>query len=148
MVCISPFLRARLALRFNLFLTEFQIFFLLNLSAVCTFWIVLICWCQKWFKKKNHWHVFRHEKLFEKQPLPHCQIPSKVAPVLSILVFDSSFMHEMNLFLSTSRNILITSNQWKSLRHQATLDPFIFARVYIYIYIFAYMYDSLTSRSI
>jgi hypothetical protein len=28
--------------------------------------------------KKHHWHVFRHEKLFEKQPLPHCQIPSKL----------------------------------------------------------------------
>jgi len=23
--------------------------------------------------KKYHWHVFRHEKLFEKQPLPYCQ---------------------------------------------------------------------------
>jgi len=27
--------------------------------------------------KKYHWHVFRHEKLFEKQPLPHCQTHSK-----------------------------------------------------------------------
>jgi len=26
--------------------------------------------------KKYHWHVFRHEKLFEKQPLPHCQTHS------------------------------------------------------------------------
>jgi hypothetical protein len=26
--------------------------------------------------KKHHWHVFRHEKLFEKQPLPHCQTPN------------------------------------------------------------------------
>jgi len=25
-------------------------------------------------KKKNHWLVFQHEKLFEKQPQPHCQI--------------------------------------------------------------------------
>jgi hypothetical protein len=23
--------------------------------------------------KKHHWHAFQHEKLFEKQPLPHCQ---------------------------------------------------------------------------
>jgi hypothetical protein len=23
--------------------------------------------------KKHHWHAFRHEKLFEKQPQPHCQ---------------------------------------------------------------------------
>jgi hypothetical protein len=23
--------------------------------------------------KKHHWHVFQHEKLFEKQPLSHCQ---------------------------------------------------------------------------
>jgi hypothetical protein len=23
--------------------------------------------------KKHHWHVFQYEKLFEKQPLPHCQ---------------------------------------------------------------------------
>jgi hypothetical protein len=26
--------------------------------------------------KKHHWHVFRHEKLFEKQLLPHCQTHS------------------------------------------------------------------------
>jgi len=26
--------------------------------------------------KKHHWHVFRHEKLFEKQPLPHYQTGS------------------------------------------------------------------------
>jgi hypothetical protein len=25
---------------------------------------------------KHYWHVFRYEKLFEKQPLPHCQTPS------------------------------------------------------------------------
>jgi len=54
-------------------------FFVLKLSAVCTFWIVLMCWCQKWFLKikKNYWHVFRHEKLFEKQPPLHCQTPLK-----------------------------------------------------------------------
>jgi hypothetical protein len=23
--------------------------------------------------KKHHWHVFRHKKLFEKHPQPHCQ---------------------------------------------------------------------------
>jgi len=23
--------------------------------------------------KKHHWHVFQYEKLFEKQPQPHCQ---------------------------------------------------------------------------
>jgi hypothetical protein len=27
--------------------------------------------------KKHHWHVFQHEKLFEKQPLPHYQTPSQ-----------------------------------------------------------------------
>jgi hypothetical protein len=26
--------------------------------------------------KKHLWHVFRHEKLFEKQPQPHCQASS------------------------------------------------------------------------
>ena len=33
----------------------------------------------KWFlkNKKNHWHAFRHEILFEKQPQPHCQTYSK-----------------------------------------------------------------------
>jgi hypothetical protein len=30
--------------------------------------------------KKHHWHVFLHEKLFEKQPLPHCQTDSKSMP--------------------------------------------------------------------
>jgi len=59
-----------------------SIFFLLKFNMICTFWIVLMCWCQKWFlknKKKYHWHAFRHKKLFEKQPLPHCQAPSKSA---------------------------------------------------------------------
>jgi hypothetical protein len=27
--------------------------------------------------KKHHWHVFWHEKLFEKHPQPHCQTRSK-----------------------------------------------------------------------
>ena len=30
-----------------------KIFFLLKLSAVCNFWIVLMCWCQKWFLKNK-----------------------------------------------------------------------------------------------
>jgi hypothetical protein len=43
-----------LVLRLNLLFTEFQFFFfLLKLSAVCTFWIVLMCWCQKWFLKNE-----------------------------------------------------------------------------------------------
>jgi len=56
---------------------NFNFFF--KLSVVCIFWIVLMYWYQKWFlkNKKHHWHVFRHKKLFEKQPLPHCQTPSK-----------------------------------------------------------------------
>jgi hypothetical protein len=28
-------------------------------------------------KKKHHWHAFWHEKLFEKQPQPHCQTNHK-----------------------------------------------------------------------
>jgi hypothetical protein len=40
--------------------------------------------------KKHHWHVFRHEKLFEKQPLPHYQTPSK-----SVVVFQNIFHAEM-----------------------------------------------------
>jgi hypothetical protein len=28
--------------------------------------------------KKHHWHVFRHEKLFEKHPQPYYQTRSKV----------------------------------------------------------------------
>jgi len=28
-------------------------FFLLKLNMVCTFWIVLMCWCQKWFLKNK-----------------------------------------------------------------------------------------------
>ena len=38
-------LRACLAMRFTLLFNKFQIFFLLKLSVVCTFWIVLMCWC-------------------------------------------------------------------------------------------------------
>jgi len=35
------------------FSLNFNFFFLLKLSAVCTFWIVLMCWCQKWFLKNK-----------------------------------------------------------------------------------------------
>jgi hypothetical protein len=28
-------------------------FFLLKFNMVCTFWIVLMCWCQKWFLKNE-----------------------------------------------------------------------------------------------
>ena len=35
------------------FSPNFNFFFLLKLSAVCTFWIVLMCWCQKWFLKNE-----------------------------------------------------------------------------------------------
>jgi len=34
-------------------ISNFFFFFLLKLSAVCTFWIVLICWYQKWFLKNK-----------------------------------------------------------------------------------------------
>jgi len=35
------------------FSANFNFFFLLKLSAVCTFWIVLMCWYQKWFLKNK-----------------------------------------------------------------------------------------------
>jgi len=28
-------------------------FFLLKFNMICTFWIVLMCWCQKWFFKNE-----------------------------------------------------------------------------------------------
>ena len=44
-----------LVLRLHLRFAQIWIFFfvLLKLSAVCTFWIVLMCWCQKWFLKNK-----------------------------------------------------------------------------------------------
>jgi hypothetical protein len=70
MECLGTWLRLRSQKILN--------FFLLKFNMVCTFWIVLMCWCQKWFLKneKNHWHAFWHEKLFEKHPQPHCQTRS------------------------------------------------------------------------
>jgi hypothetical protein len=32
--------------------------------------------------KKHHWHVFWHEKLFEKHPQPHCQTRSKCCIII------------------------------------------------------------------
>jgi len=32
---------------------QFFFFFLLKFNMVCTFWIVLMCWCQKWFLKNK-----------------------------------------------------------------------------------------------
>jgi len=48
-------LRERLVLRLYMRFLQIWIFFffLLKLSAVCTFWIVLMCWCQKWFLKNK-----------------------------------------------------------------------------------------------
>jgi hypothetical protein len=43
----------RLVLCLYLRFVQIWIFFLLKLSAVCTFWIVLMCWCQKWFLKNK-----------------------------------------------------------------------------------------------
>jgi hypothetical protein len=37
----------RVPKKFNFF------FFLLKFNMVCTFWIVLMCWCQKWFLKNK-----------------------------------------------------------------------------------------------
>jgi len=72
-------LRERLGTRFNPHFQKNLIFFFLKFNIVCTFWIVLMCWYQKWFlkNKKNHWHVFWHEKLFKKQPRLHCQTSPK-----------------------------------------------------------------------
>jgi hypothetical protein len=35
------------------FLKNLKYFFLLKFNMVCTFWIVLMCWCQKWFLKNE-----------------------------------------------------------------------------------------------
>jgi hypothetical protein len=53
--------------------------FLLKFNMVCTFWIVLMCWYQKWFLKneKTSLTCISVQKIFEKQPLPHCQTHSK-----------------------------------------------------------------------
>ena len=48
--------RERLVVRSTCVLWKFEFFFfffLLKLSAVYTFWIVLMCWCQKWFLKNK-----------------------------------------------------------------------------------------------
>jgi hypothetical protein len=34
-------------------LKKFEFFFLLKFNMVCTFWIVLMCWYQKWFLKNE-----------------------------------------------------------------------------------------------
>jgi hypothetical protein len=33
--------------------SNFNLFILLKLSVVCIFWIILMCWCQKWFLKNK-----------------------------------------------------------------------------------------------
>jgi hypothetical protein len=35
------------------FLKNLKICFLLKFNMICTFWIVLMCWCQKWFLKNK-----------------------------------------------------------------------------------------------
>jgi hypothetical protein len=36
--------------------------------------------------KKHHWHVFWHEKLFEKHPQPHCEKSSNKHQISSAAV--------------------------------------------------------------
>ena len=45
--------------------------------------------------KKHHWHAFRHEKLFEKHPQPHCQTNSKC------LIFFFYNLYQYALFQNT-----------------------------------------------
>jgi len=75
--------------------SNFEFFFLLlKLSVVCIFWIVLMCWCQKWFLKnektsltcisarKAIWKApatTLPNTFFEKHPQPHCQTRSLFA---------------------------------------------------------------------
>ena len=50
--------------------------------------------------KKHHWHAFRHEKLFEKQPLPHCQTRSESLQILYIFSFFLSLSIKTKLINS------------------------------------------------
>jgi len=61
--------RACLAMRLNLCLIKFQFFFFAKIKCGLYF---LDCFDVLMSMKKHHWHVFQHEKLFEKQPLPYC----------------------------------------------------------------------------
>jgi hypothetical protein len=45
--------RERLGMRFNLRFQKIWFFFLLKFNMIYTFWIVLMCWCQKWFLKNE-----------------------------------------------------------------------------------------------
>jgi len=38
---------------FRKFPENLKFFFLLKFNMVCTFWIVLMCWCQQWFLKNK-----------------------------------------------------------------------------------------------
>jgi hypothetical protein len=44
-------LRLRLGTRCKPHSQKIQFFFLLKFNMICMFWIVLMCWCQKWFLK-------------------------------------------------------------------------------------------------
>jgi hypothetical protein len=52
---------------------QILIFFLLKLSAVFIFWIVLMCWCQKWFlkNKKNIISMYFGTKIYLKSNRYH-----------------------------------------------------------------------------
>jgi len=54
-VVIIKHLRHRLGTRLRLRSQKIWIFFffLLKFNMICTFWIVLMCWCQKWFLKNK-----------------------------------------------------------------------------------------------
>jgi len=51
--CSTFKLRHRLGTRLRRRSQKIWFFFLLKFNMVCTFWIVLMCWCQKWFLKNE-----------------------------------------------------------------------------------------------
>jgi hypothetical protein len=73
---------------YTVFLKNFN-FFLLKFNMIYTFWIVLMCCVKNNFLKikKYYWHVFRHKKLFEKQPLSHYRTHSKHPHLITIAFF-------------------------------------------------------------
>ena len=66
--------------------------------------------------KKHHWHVFRHEKLFEKQPLPHCQIRLETKPSLELILISLVYIyiymlnHPRDLFEINPHIIMVHPN--------------------------------------
>jgi len=112
----------------NCVLSNFE-FFLLKLNAVCTFWIVLMCWCQKWFlkNKKTSFACISARKAIWKATAT--TLPNTL--IVIELTLGMSLRHEVFKLICESWSIIYL---------------FIYLYIYIFIETMLFLYKNYESK--